>query len=97
MVCTDLDTGEEIWSGSWRHVYPGNYPGFFRLGATRCRRVTQVAGARCRPDGACEINTEEDCGPPSVWMGEGVECEPDPCQPVPVDEMSWGQRKNRYR
>lgn len=51
----------------------------------------------CDPDGGCTITCEYDCVPPSVWYPDWDSCDPNPCEPVPVEEPSWGTLKRLYR
>ncbi len=51
----------------------------------------------CAPDGGCTLVCEYDCLPPSTWHPEWDTCDPNPCEPVPVEEPTWGVLKNLYR
>jgi len=55
-------------------------------------------GACCAPEGTCLLTIEVECHPPDVWHGEWTSCEPNPCPPpTPVDRVSWGRMKRRFR
>ncbi len=51
----------------------------------------------CAPDGGCTLTCEYDCLPPSTWHADWDTCDPNPCEPVPVEEPTWGVLKNLYR
>jgi len=57
-------------------------------------RLQPVEGACCLEDGSCRVTIPEDC--PGEYMGDGTVCDPNPCEPVPVTETSWGSIKNLY-
>lgn len=48
------------------------------------RWLYEPLGACCREDGTCVITTSAECIPPDTWMGAGVSCNPDPCEPTAV-------------
>lgn len=58
-----------------------------------------VPGACCFADGACELLNENECGDAGghEWQGEGTVCDPNPCEPVAIEESSLGTIKARYR
>jgi hypothetical protein len=56
------------------------------------------AGACCFPDGHCTIMDFAECGPAGgVTLGPCGDCQPNPCEPTPSLEESWGAIKARYR
>jgi len=56
------------------------------------------SGACCLPDGSCQVLQESDCeSEHGSYMGDGTACEPNPCQPVPVEVTTWGRVKTRFR
>lgn len=57
-----------------------------------------IFGACCFPDGSCLELLQIDCvGQGGSWLGENTRCEPFACDPVPVEETSWGEIKATYR
>ena len=55
-------------------------------------------GACCLPSGACHRITSEHCTAQSgSWLGEGVDCEPNPCESSPIERTTWGRIKQSYR
>jgi hypothetical protein len=56
-------------------------------------------GACCYADGSCEFLTENRCEETNgfEWLGEGSDCDPNPCIPVAIEETSWGKIKTVYR
>jgi hypothetical protein len=59
--------------------------------------IQSVPGACCLPDGACHLTTWSQCGESGgAWNG-ALSCEPNPCIGVPVERISWGRVKERYR
>mgnify|MGYP003776627437 CR=1 FL=1 len=54
-------------------------------------------GACCLAVGVCREFTEEQCARSGgVYAGDGVSCEPDPCQVNAVELSSWGRIKRIY-
>lgn len=54
-------------------------------------------GACCDGNG-CRLSTESECvASGGFYMGDEVDCDPDPCLPIPVDVTTWGKIKSRYR
>lgn len=51
----------------------------------------------CAPDGGCTLTCEYDCPPPGMWYPDWDTCDPNPCEPVPVEEPTWGTLKHLYR
>jgi len=51
-------------------------------------------GACCAADGTCSMTTQADCQ--GQYQGDGTDCDPDPCTPVPVKESTWGSIKNLF-
>jgi hypothetical protein len=46
----------------------------------------------------CTMTTETECAQSGgVFQGNGSLCEPNPCQPIPTIETTWGRIKARYR
>jgi hypothetical protein len=43
----------------------------------------------------CTITTESDCT--GSWQGADTTCQPNPCEPNPTHESTWGQIKAQYR
>lgn len=68
--------------------------GFFQPGYLPC---PNGEGACCFPDGLCLFTTAEDCQSQGGVFGMGASCDPNPCQPVPTIESSWGKVKARFR
>jgi hypothetical protein len=69
---------------------------------------TACAGIQCPPpppqgaccvDGVCIITTRTGCDAQGgVYQGDGTDCgPPDPCQPTPVKDSTWGSLKSNYR
>ncbi|MDM7915512.1 MAG: hypothetical protein ACE15D_14450 [Candidatus Eisenbacteria bacterium] len=52
-------------------------------------------GACCLADGQCTITTEEACD--GEYMGDGVDCDPNPCEPSAVQYSTWGAIKSTFR
>jgi hypothetical protein len=52
-------------------------------------------GACCGTDGTCSITTQADCR--GTYQGDGTDCDPDPCHPVPVHQGTWGSIKASYK
>jgi hypothetical protein len=52
-------------------------------------------GACCFEDGSCVETLEEDCDG-YAWYVD-VPCDPNPCEPIPVEENTWGEIKTSYR
>lgn len=54
-------------------------------------------GACCFGNGACVVLTEADCNADSgTWQGEFTGCDPNPCQPIPATETTWGRMKSTF-
>ncbi|MEZ4649867.1 MAG: hypothetical protein R3E97_13980, partial [Candidatus Eisenbacteria bacterium] len=70
----------------------GNNPGYLPCPAE------PADGACCLSDGTCDIRTESDClAQDGSWQGAEVPCDPNPCEPVPVLETTWGGIKAAHR
>jgi len=54
-----------------------------------------IEGACCLSNGSCVVMAPGDCT--GTYMGDGTDCDPNPCPPVPVQESTWGLIKNQYR
>lgn len=55
-------------------------------------------GACCFASGACLIGDEGECTlAGGTYMGDGSICDPNPCGSVPVEDVTWGGIKSRYR
>lgn len=55
-------------------------------------------GVCCSPDGTCTLVCTHDCLPPSIWYGDMISCEPNPCEPpTPVESSTWGKIKATYK
>jgi hypothetical protein len=61
--------------------------------------VTDAAiGACCLPSGDCIIGSQEECvAAGGTYKGDGVLCDPDPCDSTPVEGTTWSQVKSRFR
>ncbi|MDM7913934.1 MAG: hypothetical protein QUU85_01525 [Candidatus Eisenbacteria bacterium] len=97
MRIADSD-GTILYEGSFSGFYSGPREEFVFMEARRCAiyRVLQN-GACCLPDGTCLVISEEQCAAEQgLWYGE-IPCEPNPCEPVPVQETNWGRIKAIYR
>ncbi|MBK8232491.1 MAG: hypothetical protein IPK72_18410 [Candidatus Eisenbacteria bacterium] len=58
--------------------------GFDQPGFVACPTVPTVAGACCAADGSCVVRTPESCAESGgVYQGDGTDCVPNPCTPVP--------------
>ncbi len=57
--------------------------------------VSVPQGACCLPGGGCLITTEADCQ--GEYQGDDSVCDPNPCEPSPVQRITWGALKNQYR
>jgi len=58
--------------------------------------LREPTGACCLPTGSCVVMGQCACW--GLWMGEGTDCDPDPCGgPVPTEPASWGRVKALYR
>ena len=59
--------------------------------------VTPPTGACCLFDGSCHTESEQECDSlGGAYQGDGGVCEPNPCEPIPVQRTSWGQVKAHY-
>lgn len=61
--------------------------------------VTTVGdtGACCFASGACLEGTAEDCAAAGgAYQGDGIPCDPDPCDGVPTESTTWGQMKSLF-
>jgi hypothetical protein len=47
-------------------------------------------GACCSSDGICAQAAQTDCDPPSIWVGVGIACEPNPCPNSSVMPIASG-------
>lgn len=57
-----------------------------------------AAGACCLGESVCVLATPPECaGQQGVYKGDGVSCYPDPCGANPVEHVTWGQAKARFR
>jgi len=55
-------------------------------------------GACCFPAGVCLEGTQLDClTVGGSYLGDGTACIPNPCQPVAVEQDTWGRVKASYR
>jgi hypothetical protein len=61
--------------------------------------VTDVGiGACCLPSGNCTVGTQEECvAAGGTYVGDGVLCDPYPCDSTPVENTTWSQVKSRFR
>ncbi len=54
-------------------------------------------GACCLPDHSCQVTTSSGCALiRGIYEGDGGDCTPNPCQPIPIKIVTWGQVKNRF-
>jgi len=57
-----------------------------------------TAGACCFFDGSCLVLSPAACAEQQgTYVGDDTECEPNPCQPTPMQISSWGRIKVTYR
>ena len=55
-------------------------------------------GACCTDDGQCTLTTETACTTAgNEYIGDGVSCDPNPCNVTPVLETTWGGVKSVFR
>ena len=55
----------------------------------------EAPGACCLPDGSCLLLTVSGCT--GEYLGDHVPCDPNPCELVPTERMSWGEMKSLFR
>lgn len=68
--------------------------GFYMDGDLPC---PNPRAACCFPDGSCIALTEVECSVQGgVYQGDGTECTPQLCEPVPTLDTTWGRVKNNY-
>ena len=57
-----------------------------------------VLGACCFESAACVLLPQAACEQQGgVYIGDGTDCDPDPCQGVPAETTNWGRIKANYR
>jgi hypothetical protein len=77
--------------------YPTDW-GSFSVDYIRVEGPGNEVGACCFPNGACLQGSQTDCQSlGGVYMGDGVSCDPDPCQATPVRTATWGMIRSAYR
>jgi hypothetical protein len=80
---------------------PGNHPDGVDCGLIGARDAgcgTLPTGACCFADGSCLVLGESTCGEQGGnYMGNGTTCDPNPCEPVPIQSTTWGRIKASYR
>jgi hypothetical protein len=55
-------------------------------------------GACCFGDGTCEFISQDACAAThGTYQGDGTTCDPNPCEPTPVQSTTWGRIKASYR
>jgi len=55
-------------------------------------------GACCFPDGTCLVTSGQECEVlQGLYMGDSTLCQPNPCQPVPIESTTWGRIKMGFR
>jgi hypothetical protein len=60
--------------------------------------VEPPTGSCCFSSGACLFGTEADCAAAEgSYVGDGVMCDPNPCESTPVRSTTWGQIKADYK
>jgi hypothetical protein len=60
--------------------------------------IAPPIGACCFPSGSCLQGTQEDCeAAGGDYVGDGVPCDPNPCDLIPAGEATWGELKSTYR
>lgn len=65
----------------------------------RLYRVTcagEIEWACCLPDGSCTVLTREDCAAAGGTWFDGLTCNEVECEPVAVEETTWGRIKSTY-
>jgi hypothetical protein len=69
--------------------------GFYTDGYLPC---PNPRAACCFADGSCIALTEVECAAQGgVYQGDGTECTPQLCEPVPTLDTTWGRVKYNYR
>lgn len=59
--------------------------------------IATTCGACCFGT-ECQMHTAEDCeAAGGRFVGEGVPCDPNPCENTPVENATWGRVKTLYR
>jgi hypothetical protein len=80
---------------------PGNHPDGVDCGLIGARDAgcgTSPTGACCFVDGPCLVLGQAACGDQGGnYMGNGTTCDPNPCEPVPIQSTTWGRIKASYR
>ena len=81
---------------------PGNHPNGIDCGLIGALGAgcgtPPIAGACCLLDGACVVVEPQDCEEQSgVYIGDGSDCEPNPCGPTAVERTTWGRIRQKYR
>ena len=60
--------------------------------------VLSIDGGGIRGIIPATILTEIDCeASDGFYVGDGTDCDPNPCYPVPTIESSWGRVKETFR
>lgn len=80
---------------------PGNHPDSVDCGLIGARDAgcgSAPTGACCFADGTCLVLGQTACGEQGGnYMGNGTTCDPNECQPTPVQPTTWGRIKASYR
>jgi hypothetical protein len=76
-IDVDATTAHIALTGSWND--PGTGDVFYVSALNPV--LPQPRGACCPPGGSCQFVTEDEClAMGGVYLGEGISCEPDPCE-----------------
>ncbi len=89
--------GEEVWNWIGTSVFEDWAESDYVLDVCGIKNPPPPPGACCR-NGLCMVMEQELClfvG--GTFTAPGVLCDPNPCEPVPTENKSWGQLKNLYR
>jgi hypothetical protein len=63
-----------------------------------CIAPAGTTGACCLADGSCRVVTRRECEDQhGMFVGPHTLCEPNPCQPTPIERTSWGRIKAAFR
>ncbi len=81
---------------------PGNHPNGVECGLIGALGLGCGAppptGACCFADGSCVVLEQQMCEEPGgSYQGDGSTCEPNPCQPTPIESTTWGRIKSSFR
>ncbi len=97
-TCSQTTGGDWMLSDN-SPCLPWNSPCGILIGALDAGcGVAYPPGACCLPGGTCVVVSAYICSmQQGSYLGNGTLCQPDPCQPTPVERTSWGRIKAAYR